>query len=55
MNSHIIPPEKYAKIKRLNQKIIALRELRTCGILTSENLLELEKKETKLTKIIQKL
>jgi len=55
MNHHTIPPEKYAKIKRLNQKIIDLRELRTCGILTLELIYKLDKAETKLTKLLKSI
>ena len=55
MNSHIIPSQTIAKLKRLNAKIIGLRELRTMGLLTRSLALKLELKENKLTKLISSL
>lgn len=52
MNSHIIPSQTYAKLKRLNAKISGLRELKSMGVLTPKLALKLELKENKLTKII---
>ena len=55
MNSHIIPSQTIAKLKRLNAKISGLRQLKSMGVLTPKLALKLELKENKLTKIISSL
>ena len=55
MNHTVIDSRKLAKIKKLNNQIEALRELRTIGVLTPKLLLKLELKENKLTKLLKQL
>ena len=59
MNSHVIPSEKIAKIKKLNRQIEALKELSAMfsfmGGLTTDQQIKLRKKETKLNKLINEL
>lgn len=59
MNSHVIPSEKIAKIKKLSQQIGTLKELGAMfsfmGGLTTDQQIKLRKKETKLSKLLKSL
>lgn len=55
MNHTVIDSRKLAKIKKLNNQIEGLRELRTIGVLTPKLLLKLENKENKLSKLLKQL
>ncbi len=56
MNSHIIPSQTIAKLKRLSLEIEELRtEFNTFGWLKPKKTLKLTNKENKLTKIINQL
>lgn len=59
MNSHVIPSDKIAKIKKLNRQIQSLKELDALfsfmGGLTTDQRIQLRKKETKLNKLINQL
>ena len=53
MNHTVIDSRKLSKIKKLNNQIEGVRELRTIGVLTPNLLLKLELKENKLSKLLK--
>lgn len=56
MNSHIVPSEKIAKLKRLSLEIEELRsEFNTFGWLKPKKTLKLTNKENKLQTLIKSL
>lgn len=55
MNHTVIDSRKLAKIKKLNNQIEGLRELRIMRVLTPKFAIKLENKENKLTKILKSL
>jgi hypothetical protein len=55
MNSHVIPSQTIAKIKKLNIDIKGLRDCRDFTGLTPKQQIKLDNKENKLYKLLNQL